>query len=128
MLMIGRGDYDRVHAGLRQKVVVFNVALGVRSVFQAKLEIRFVDFGDGHAFSAQLLEIAVQVAAAPARADQPVCQPVIRAPGPPRHKHWRRSQRGGEKPSTILFHSSLLMGSTLYPMPASTATSHQASC
>src|SRR5450432_343107 len=125
MLMIRRGDDHRIHARLRKKFVIVDVALCSGSVFQPSFEIRLVHFGDGYALSAELLEIAAEVAPASSRADQSICESVIRAPSPAWHKHGRRCQRRGEKPSTILFHQvSLLIRSTVYlGQPASQARS-----
>jgi len=67
VLMIGRGDYYRVDAALRQQVVIVQVRLGVRRIFERGLYVRLVYFGYGHARRAQLLKIAAQIAPASAR-------------------------------------------------------------
>src|ERR1700691_5596541 len=66
--MIGRGHYYRVDAALRQQVVIVKVRLGVRRILERGSHVGLVDFGNGHTHRTHLLEIAIQISAAPARA------------------------------------------------------------
>jgi len=70
--VIGRGHHHGVERGLRQQVVVVHIALGIGRRLQAGLQVGFEDIGHRHALGAELVEVLLEVPAAPAGADQTV--------------------------------------------------------
>ena len=80
MLVIGRGDDDRVNPVLMQQVVIIEIALGPCRVLQGHLNIRFVDIAHSYALRAKLLKIAVQITPPAAGANQAVRQTLICSP------------------------------------------------
>jgi hypothetical protein len=113
VLVIGRGYDDGVDAALRQQVVIVQIGFGLRGIVRGQCHIGLVDFGHGHAFGAQLLEIAVEIAAAPSGADQPVGDAIVGAPGAARNEQ-RRGQRGAQESSAVPLHGNRSPSRPLY--------------
>jgi hypothetical protein len=103
VVMVGRRDHDGVHTGRRQQFAIIHERLRVRRVLERQLRVGLVNIRHCDALRAQFLEVLVEIPAAPAGADQSICQPIARAPGATRHKKGS-GHRGGQESPAVLFH------------------------
>ena len=92
MLVIGRGDDNRVDPVLMQQVMIVEIALGPCRVLEGHLHIGFVDVAHGHALRPKLLKIAVQITPPAAGANEAVCQTIICSP----RGSWHEQGSGGQ--------------------------------
>src|SRR5262249_632421 len=104
VLMIGRRDDHRVDAGLREEIVIIDVAPGVRRRLERRVEVGLVDFRDGDALRAELLEVALQISPAPARPQEAGADAVIRAERRAGNEQGRGGEGSCKKGTAVLWH------------------------
>ncbi len=80
VVVVGRGDDYGIDAALPQQFPVIGVAGRSGRVGACLFEVRFVNVGNRDALRTQFLKIAAEIAAATARPDDSIRQPVIGAP------------------------------------------------